>query len=83
MSLYMVGRVGGLEEARLGKFTSFHTQIHPIYSQPALLLYCPLSEKDSTELTGFQCKIGAKGLCGCVNGQHRGVLRFANFVIYR
>ena len=56
MSLYMVGRVGGMEEARLGKFTSFHTQIHPIYSQPAW----PLSEKDSTELTGFNAKWGRK-----------------------
>ena len=45
-------------------------------------LYCPLSEKDSTELTGFQCKMGAKGLCGCVNGQQRGVPS-GKFVIYR
>ena len=59
MSLYMVGRVGGMEEARLGKFTSFHTQIHPIYSQPALLIL-PTEWKGFHRTDGFSMQNGGE-----------------------
>ena len=55
-----------------------HPFIHKFTQSTPSLKRIPLGKYRTVK-----CKMGAKGLCGCVNGQHRGVSRCANFVIYR